>query len=557
MWLGIDVGGTFTDAVIIDKGEIIHQVKTPTTHDDLLQGILEALDQVLREKTNAEFERISLSTTIVTNALIQGKLDQVALLAVSGPGIDITDKTPVKPHLLAGYIDHRGRETAKVAVEELEGICCQSTKNSIFAVSGKFAVRNPEQEIEIAHYLQEHVNPKHITLGSKIAGTLNFLRRTNTAYYNAAVWQTFEDFAAAIEDALVQRHITAPVYMLKADGGTLPLETAKELPVEAVFTGPAASVLGIMAMSKISVPAVSLDIGGTTTDIALWKDGGPLFAGRGASIDGYPTSVRAFRLKSVGIGGDSLVQRVNGQIKVGPMRLGPAMAFGGNAPTVTDALLALGLISHGDKNLALQAMEKVALPGVTLAETARQAAEAAAEEICRAIQAMLDDQAAEPVYRVEDIIHEARLQPELVVGVGGGAMGLVSLVAKRLKLGYEVPPNAMVANAVGAAVAKPTMAITVRVDTEQGRYTVAELSISKPLPQRKFNLQDTRELAANYLTARAKRAGITADKIEELYTEEFNIVRGFQTVGKIITCSLQIKPDVLAYLGNEGRNHHD
>jgi N-methylhydantoinase A/oxoprolinase/acetone carboxylase beta subunit len=557
MWLGIDVGGTFTDAVIVHKGEIVHQVKIPTTHDDLLQGILQVIDKVLQEKSGFEIERISLSTTIVTNAIIEGKIDEVCLLAVPGPGIDITTKTPVKPYILSGYIDHRGRETAKVLKDELEGMCCQLNKNSKIAVSGKFSVRNPMQEIEIFSYLNEHVKPGHITLGSKISGTLNFLRRTNTAYYNAAVWQRFQKFAAAIEDALRKRNITAPVYMLKADGGTLPLEAAKELPVEAVFTGPAASVLGIMAMSKVSVPTVSLDIGGTTTDIALWKDGVPLFAERGAHIDGYPTSVRAFRLKSVGIGGDSLLQRVNGRLNVGPMRLGPAMAVGGNAPTVTDALIVLGLISLGDKNLALKAMEKVALPGATLEETAEEAAQAAAREICNAIKVILDEQAAEPVYRVEDIIHEARLKPQLIVGVGGGSMGLVSLVAKGLNIPYEVPPSAIVANAVGAAVAKPTMAVTVRVDTEQGRYTVAELSVNERLPQGKFTLQDTRELAAKYLTARAASAGIAADKIEEIYAEEFNIVRGFRTVGKIITCCKQIKPDVLAYLCDEGRSHHD
>lgn len=554
MWLGIDVGGTFTDAVIVQKGEIVRQVKTPTTHDNLLEGILKALDEVLYEINSTELERISLSTTIVTNALIEGKIDEVSLIIVPGPGLDISDKTPVRPFILSGYTDHRGRQTAKLLESELADACRHFHKRGVFAVSGKFAVRNPAQELALSKYLMDKMDAAHITLGAEIAGTLNFLRRTNTAYYNAAVWRTFGEFAKAIENALTQRQIAVPVYMLKADGGTLPLQAANRQPVEAIFTGPAASVLGIMAMNQVSVPAISLDIGGTTTDIALWKTGVPLFAQHGTSIDGYPTSIRAFRLKSVGIGGDSLVRLVDGKLKIGPMRLGPAMAVGGSAPTVSDALAAAKLISFGDRTLALKAMEEIALPGASAEETARVIVETAVALVLAAIQEMIEEKAAEPVYRVEDIVHEMRFQPELIVGVGGGAIGLVPLIAENLNIRYEIPAGAMVANAVGAAVAKPTIGVTVRVDTEQGKYTVAELSLSEVLPQRNFSLEDTRELTRKYLFLRAAQTGIAADKMEELYIEEFNIVRGFHTVGKIITCYMQIKPDVLAYLGDtEGK----
>lgn len=107
------------------------------------------------------------------------------------------------------------------------------------------------------------------------------------------------------------------MYILKADGGTIPLELARNMPIEAVFTGPAASVLGIMAQGTPKEPAISLDIGGTTTDIALWLEGIPLTEKDGAEINSYATSVKAFWLKSIGIGGDSAVSRKNGELIVG------------------------------------------------------------------------------------------------------------------------------------------------------------------------------------------------------------------------------------------------
>jgi N-methylhydantoinase A/oxoprolinase/acetone carboxylase beta subunit len=545
MLLGIDVGGTFTDAVVVARGKVLVQAKAPTTHDDLLQCILTVLDRVLAGVETAKLRRIALSTTIVTNAIVQNRLDRVGLLLLPGPGMDISALVPARPRMLSGYIDHRGRERAAPREDEVAVACRELGDCDIFAVAGKFAVRNPAHEQTVAGWLRRHAAPAHITLGSSVAGSLDFWRRANSAYYNAAVWRHFGSFARAAQAAVASRGVAAPVYILKADGGTMPLTAAGERPVEAVFTGPAASVLGIMALAAPSGEAVSIDIGGTTTDIALWRDGVPLFAERGAMIGDYPTSVRAFWLRSIGIGGDSFVRREGGRIVVGPERRGPAMALGGPAPTVSDAMIVASRAVFGDRNKAAGAMRLLSA-GEPAEDTARAVLAAAADTIHNAIVQMMDARAAEPVYRVEDALCDRRPRPGSLIGVGGAAAGLAPLVAERLGIACTVPEGAMVANAVGAAVARPTIDVTLRADTAQGYYTVAELGLRAALPSHRFTLADAKELAARHLADRAAAAGIEAANVESVYDEEFNLVRGFSTTGRIITCRLQIKPGVSA-----------
>ena len=556
MWLGIDVGGTFTDAVIVADGKLTAVAKVPTSAN-LLSGILAALDAVLAGIDAAAIRRVALSTTMVTNTLVEGRNDPVALLLMTGPGLDMTALTPTKPHCLTGYVDHRGRETSSPCRAEVETVCRQLAADSLVAIVGKFAVRNPLPERTVAGWLQELAAPQHISLGGEMSGGLNFPRRANSAYFNASVWRAYGRFATAMEEALRQRQIKAAVHILKGDGGTMPLKTAARIPVESVFTGPAASVLGIMALQPPTGDAVSLDIGGTTTDIALWRQGLPLLAAAGARIQGYPTAVRSYWLRSVGIGGDSYLRRDGEQLLVGPQRLGPAMAVGGPEPTVTDALRLIGAIDYGDVVLAQQAMERIAQPGQSALAAAAEALAAAVREICRGIEEMIAEEAALPVYRVEDIVHQQRFQPERVLGVGGAAAGLVPRVADALGVDCHLPASAGVANAIGAAVARPTTQVTLRADTVQGYYTIPELGLRQKLPTGHFDREDAWLLAAEQLTARAVREGIEgADATlttERILDEEFNVVRGFRTTGKIMTCRLQIKPGVLtAVAGREG-----
>lgn len=545
MFLGLDVGGTFTDGAAVVAGKVISVVKTPTTHGDLLQGILTAVDQIVEDIGSSDFTRIALSTTIVTNAFVEGHIDQVGLCIMPGPGMDIKSALPVEPYVLSGYVDHRGRSLTVPRQDEVIAACRQFSSCDVYAISGKFSVRNPCYELAVAQWVQEQANPNHITIGSGVSGTLNFLRRTNSAYYNAAVWRHFNIFATAVETAFKARGICAPVYVLKADGGTLPLLVARDYPVEAIFTGPAASVLGIMAMNPTDSPSLSLDIGGTTTDIALWQNGVPLFAEDGARVGGFATALRAFKLSSIGLGGDSLVHRVGEVLKVGPMRLGSAMAVGGPSPTVTDAMIVAELIEFGDGQLAIEAMEQVAIGEQTPREVADIVLREVVNIISQAIDDMLTRQANKPVYQVAEIVQGTRFIASHIIGVGGCAAGLIPLIAGHLGLTYDLPKQGMVANAIGAAVARPTVDITLRADTAEGYYTVSELGIKNRLPNGKFTLTDAYQLAAEHLAELATIRGISPGVTEIIQSEEFNVVQGFRTVGKIMTCRLQIKPGVL------------
>jgi N-methylhydantoinase A/oxoprolinase/acetone carboxylase beta subunit len=549
VWLGIDVGGTFTDAVLVEDGKVISQSKAPTTHDDLLIGILAAIDLAVPSGTSVDIERVALSTTVVTNAIIQGAVDEVEIVIMPGPGLNTEGLFPVKPAIISGYVDHRGRVVKRPNKEE---VLAQATlPGKIFAVAGKFAVRNPVNEQQVSEWLGK-CKPRLVIAASKVSGSLNFIRRTNSAYYNAACNFVFEKFAKAMEAALAKRAIMAPVYILKADGGTLPLALAKDYPVESFFTGPAASVLGVMALQPSMTDAVSLDIGGTTTDIALWRKGKPLFAERGATIAGYNTAVRAFRLHSVGIGGDSYVRRELDKIVVGPMRLGPAMAVGGKEPTLSDAMIARGARDFGNKEAAAQAMASLALPGQSVRDVADQVLAAAASIVRQAIEDTITEETMQPVYTVNDMIHPDPFRPCELIGVGGAAAGFVPVIAKQLGVSYVVPPRAEIANAIGAAVARPTMSLTMRADTAEGFYSIPELLLKQPIHSPQFTLTDARNILANQLLERAREAGIRSTDLEEVYTEEFNMIRGFSTIGKMISCSLQIKPSVLMYF-NEGQ----
>lgn len=543
MLLGIDVGGTFTDAVVVDGGRVINHAKIPTTHGQLLACIAQAIDRSLSELDVGNITRVALSTTIVTNAIVEKRIAKVGLVVIPGPGVEIEKLVPLPPVVVSGYTDHRGREVAEVLEREILAAGKQLRDCETFAISGKFANRNPLQELQAAAWLKQETGSQHITVASQLTGALNFWRRTNSAYYNAAVRPCFRDFSQAVEAALKQRNIHAPVYILKADGGTMPLAAAQNLPVEAIFTGPAASVFGVMTMACPKIPAVSLDIGGTTTDIALWQNGLPLFAKQGIAIDGYPTSIRALRLRSVGIGGDSHVRLVNGELKIGPERQGPAMALGGKVPTVSDAFIVAGLVDFGERRLAEQGMSSLGSSKVE--ETAAWIIDQAAQQIVQAIEGIIAEWSAEPVYRVEDIVHHAPFTPQLLVGVGGAASGLVPAVAKRMGVAYELPVGGAVVNAVGAAVARPTLEVSLRADTAAGDYTVAECGVKAALPKSRFTMSDAQELSRHYLLGRAEQAGIAADDMEVVQQEEFNVVRGFSTVGKIMSCQLQIKPGVL------------
>lgn len=536
MLLGIDVGGTFTDAVILEQGEIAAQAKRATTHDDVLRCVLAALDAVLKPELAEKLERVVISSTIVTNALTEGRLDDVFLAVIAGPGMNIAGHLPVTPCYLQGYVDHRGKITAQLDLLKL----LKQRGKGVAAVSGKFSVRNPQLEYQAEHELKK-CGYKKIFLGSGLSGELNFVRRTNSAYFAAQVYELFAHFCERIREALAERGIHAPVHILKADGGTLPLAVALEQPVEAVFTGPAASVLGIEALAAPAVNSISLDVGGTTTDIAFWENGLPLMAKRGAVINGFPTAVRAFHMRSVGIGGDSRIHKTADGYTVGLEREGPAAAVGGEAATLSDALIVAGYVSFGDTARSLAALEKF---GGEPRLEAQKIIASAVGIIRETIEAMLDEWAKQPVYTVDDVIRGTEFVPAQLIGVGGGAPGLIKALGEAMELPVEIPAGAMVANAIGAAVARPTLSAGLRADTTEGFYIIPESGRRERLPKR-FTQKVAEELLSSWLREQTADWQLPDAETELVSCEHFRTVHGYYDTGDIYNLRMQLRPGIL------------
>ena len=548
MLLGIDVGGTFTDAVLLDNkaggavAQVLAQAKVPTTHEDVLQCLLAALDAVLPqvEAAASKLERVVISSTIVTNALTEHKLDPVFLAVITGPGMNIKGHVPVTPYYLSGYVDHRGKVTAQIDWTKHRDLL-NKKGSGVCAVSGKFAVRDPQLEFQAEHELTK-CGYKKVFLGSELSGELNFVRRTNSAYFAAQVYTLFQKFSQRITRALTERGINAPVHILKADGGTLPLEAAIQQPVEAVFTGPAASVLGIEALAAPLVNSISLDVGGTTTDIAFWEQGLPLMAKRGAVINGYPTAVRSFHMRSIGIGGDSRIHKLNdGSYQVGPEREGPAAAVGGSVATLSDALIVAGYVSFGD---AARAQAAIAALGGEPSDQARKIIASACAAIQATISEMLEEWAKQPVYTVDDVIKGTEFVPAQLIGVGGGAPGLIKALGELMQLPVDIPLGAMVANAVGAAVARPTLSAGLRADTTDNYYIIPESGRRERLPRR-FNKAVAEELLTSWLREQTAAWQLPDQETELISYEHFNTVHGYYDTGDIYSLRMQLKPGIL------------
>lgn len=575
MLLGLDVGGTFTDAVIIDGHRVVSTAKRRTTKDNLMQGIGEALDAVLDSCDTSNIEQVTLSTTVVTNTIVEKKEQVVDLYVVTGPGRNVDDIFPVSPIYLQGYTDHRGIVVEHTSTDGVRGIARMVQERSgtdLAAVSAKFGVRNPQEELSITETLQETYNT--LSNGSLLSGSLNFPRRTISAYFNSAVTPVFTVFKKNVEDALSARNIKAPLHILKADGGSLPMEHMVSRPVETAFTGPAATVLGLSALGAIgNMHTVALDIGGTTTDISLWKQGKPLMTKNGVSIREYPSAVRSFAVTSVGIGGESVVRIVDGHITVGPERVGPSVALGGNEPTLGDALIVLGHASYGDAELATQSLqhladvlqanwkesdygepfwnhnsEKDCTHNLSALDVAQLIVNRALETIQHGIDEVVQAENKRPVYVVADIVNPDVFVPAQIVVVGGTAPSLGPSIGEYLNLPVTIPENAAVANAIGAALALSTIELTVHVDTKRRLLVIPELGVKQQTCTLK-RAEQVVERAKEALGEEALRLGLDkTQEVEVISIEDFPVVEGWQSIERLITVKVQLEAGVKHYV---------
>lgn len=324
MTLGLDTGGTYTDAVVLDgRRRVVASAKALTTHDDLSRGIGEALGRVLGE-IDGPIGLVSLSTTLATNALVEGQGSPIALLLV-GQARDVLDRADLRAAMagdpvefIAGGHDGSGAERQALDTEAARAaIERHAPRVAAFAVSSHFAVRNPAHERRLQRLIGELCGHP-VSCGHHLTAALDAPRRALTAALNARLIPLLTDLVAAVQGLLSEHAIHAPLMVVRGDGSLMSADFARAAPVETILSGPAASLVGARHLSG-ERDGVVFDMGGTTSDIAVLAAGEPRRNEDGAVVGGWRTRVSAVEVHTFGLGGDSAVHPLPGR----PFALGP------------------------------------------------------------------------------------------------------------------------------------------------------------------------------------------------------------------------------------------
>ena len=548
MILGIDVGGTHTDAVLVQNFQLIKKAKVLTDQTNIMASLLEAAEKLISDNNINDIKRIVLSTTISTNAIVQNKTNRVAMVLLSGPGLSPATLNLGKDTYFArGYVNHRGIPVKNVNSRQIADISNEISENSIqqIGIVGKFSSRNPQQELDTAELLQDA--SRNISLGHTLSGQLNFPRRIATTYLNAAIYDIYRGFVQDVQKFVAKIGLNIPVYILKADGGTILIDQSLDCPVQTIHSGPAAGIMGVLATACIREDAVALDIGGTTTDISVFADGVPLLEPTGVSISGRKTLIRGLYTKSIGVGGDSVVKIEKGDILIGPQREGPAAALDGPFPTPTDAMIVEGIVAFGDHQKAQNAIALIAKKlHMSVQNAARAIVEKMAAMIADNVRQILAEINNKPVYTIHELLEGKIIRPRILYVVGGPA-AIAPFIAQNLGYPYSIPDHSEVSNALGVAVARTTAEITILADTEKGELIFSEEGRVQSIP-RSFSMADAVEIGKKALHEKAVRMGARPQDIimEVTESQEFNMIRDFCTTGKNIRVKVQIKPGLIS-----------
>ena len=548
MLIGLDVGGTYTDGVLFSDGSIIHSIKHATDDSDLTGTLLLVLDQLLARAKRESITRVVFSTTLVTNLLATGQGERTALLLLPGSGLPFSSyKISPDTHFLKGSIDFRGREIETPDRYDIDNVLAEIDKAGIHrvAVAGKFSNRNDRHEKLIKETIKARYPHMDVCTSNEISGRLNFPRRAVTSYYTAMTMREWNRFADNIEAAVRARVPHAELHILKADGGTMTLEASRKRPCETVFSGPAASTMGTVALTGEPLNSVVVDIGGTTSDICLLIEGLPLYASQGALIQGHLSHINSFAINSIAMGGDSAVHNGTGEVQVGPMRVGPAACFGGKTPTVIDAFNVLLNLDLGDAEASRTKLGEVATgSGRPLDELCRYVTGKAIKALKESISHMFTQWENEPAYKVWEVVNRKKFVLDRVIGIGAAAPVIIPILADELKVEYFLHRYSPVANALGAAVARPTLAVEVHVDTENRSYTVSPEGLRGEIDKGDYRMEDVHRLARHFLKEICLQRGLSAygDDGKIYMEEQFNVIRGMHRGGKLFDVGIQITP---------------
>lgn len=466
--LGIDVGGTNTDAVILDlANRPVGKAKTPTT-EDVTTGIVRALDMVLAQSnvSPSDISHAMLGTTHCTNAIVEReRLSEIGIIRLGAPATlaikpltawprDLKEKLGKHSYVVEGGHEYDGKEIAPLdeaavrrIAEELRG------RVSAIAVSGAFSPVNPDHEKRVGDIIRGICGEDFSVSLSYEIGSIGLLERENATILNAAVVEVARRAAGAFRSALEARGVRATLYFTQNDGTLMALEYAMRYPILTIASGPANSIRGAAYLSGLA-DAVIVDVGGTTTDVGVLVKGFPRESAVAVEIGGVRTNFRMPDLISLGLGGGSLVRRVDGRMVVGPQSVGyrlmeRARVFGGDTLTMTDVAVSRGMAKLGDaaalRNVSASDVEEAFAVAVGLVE--------------------------ETIDRIK-----TSAEPVPVVGVGGGSI----LLPASIRGASEVirPDHFEVANAIGAAIAQVSGEVD-RVYSLEGRVREEVLAEAK------------------------------------------------------------------------------
>ncbi|MBI3978514.1 MAG: hydantoinase/oxoprolinase family protein [Chloroflexi bacterium] len=343
--IGIDTGGSHTDAVLFDPeaGQVVRAGKAPTTRYNLAVGIAGALD-ALGDFDPVQVQLVCISTTLATNATVEGKGGRVALLLL-GYDPQLIEIFHLKKDLvvedivfLPGRHDLEGEEVQPLDLDRVrEAVLTRMGRVDAFAVSSYLAVRNPEHEVVVRDLIRS-ITDLPVVCGHDLTDELNSIVRATTTVLNARLIPFLHALMTSVRAALAERGLTAPLMVVKGDGSLFNVEEALKRPIETALSGPSASALGGLFLGGLPEAIVS-DMGGTTTDIARLVQGQPRVQAGGAVIGGYRTAVRAADTYTLGLGGDSrIAPRGSDALSVGPQRVVPLAIAASRYPTLTSQL---------------------------------------------------------------------------------------------------------------------------------------------------------------------------------------------------------------------------
>jgi N-methylhydantoinase A/oxoprolinase/acetone carboxylase beta subunit len=441
MRIGIDVGGTHTDAVLLNGDTVVSSTKALTSAD-VTTGILQALENILSDSGVKEdaIEAVMLGTTQFTNAVVERRqLSEVAAIRIglpSGDGLppkvgwpeDISRCLGDHTYMVRGGTLYDGRPVADLDQPEVDRIIADIKLKQLdtVAISASFSPMTPEPELVVAEQLRLAIPGINITCSHRI-GRLGLLERENAALLNSSLLKFADRVVTAFGDALRQRGLNCRFFVSQNDGTLMDAEFVRQFPALTFASGPTNSLRGACKLTGLN-DAIVVDIGGTTSDIGILQDGFPRESNIVVDVGGVRTNFRMPDILAMGLGGGSLVSdegKTIGPQSVGHNLVTEGLAFGGSTLTATDILVAAGLTNVGPNQ------HPVKLPAETIANG------------LRTIQQTLN-------LGIEKMMPSS--DPLPVVLVGGGAI----LVSEKLTAASEMlcPEHSGVANAIGAAIAQ-------------------------------------------------------------------------------------------------------